>query len=149
MNGNLVVELWHSDMHYDDVVSLKKRQSEDRRIKVNCRYLVDLRNAIIIDLTDEQLRKLATQLFAEVPGHCARKIALLCSENRNFKQAQVYELKMSKFGASIITFMSLEVACTWLNVESQICHEAISQLTDNYEMQQAGIPPQQDIIQAA
>ncbi len=114
--GTLVIERWTGFISHAELIEHEKQQLNDKAIAPGAAILVDAEQARFSETSLEKVHELS-DLYAEASNRIApAKIALLVSAE-DWLKAKVFQAQARAHGVTVITFISLNVACLWLGIE--------------------------------
>ena len=117
-NGSLVLERWKGDISHAELFEHEMNQLNDESIAWNAIALADTRRAQFPDTTPEMIEALV-KLHSQPDNktHIAKYALLVRDET--WEQAKLLEDGAKDHDVTIITFMSLDVACAWLGIDTE------------------------------
>lgn len=117
--GKLVLEIWNGDISRGDVESHSRKHLADVRVAPGAAVLADARSANF-GLAPNDVQHVVDGLYAGRQGRMKIGKCALLVNDRTYDLARAYESSAAKYGVTVIIFNSLDVACAWLGVDSEM-----------------------------
>ena len=116
-DGTLVIERWQGEISHLELFEHEMKQLNDASITRDAIALADTRQATFPETTPEMISELVKlHTHPDNKTHIS-KYALLVKDE-TWDQAKALEDGAKDHNVTIITFMSLDVACTWLGIDT-------------------------------
>jgi hypothetical protein len=116
--GRVVIEKWVGKISHAELMNHEKEQLNDQSIADEAIVIVDARQAVFPEATLDGAREFANLLNAPDKKAKFSHFALLVS-GETWDQAKVLESETEKLGKEIIAFNDLNIACTWLGLDTK------------------------------
>lgn len=137
-DGTVVLEYWSGKVTRDDLVAHENQHLADPRIKIDASVLVDAR-AAHFEVTPEKVRDTVNGLYANYRRPLNIKKCALLVNDLTYSLARAYEKNAGPYGIRVIAFSSLDIACTWLGLDTKLVGSHLEKI------RKAHTAPPQDI----
>ena len=117
-NGALVLERWRGAISHVELFEHEMKQLNDESIAWNAIALADTRQAEFPETTPEMISELVKlHSHPDNKTHISKYALLVRDET--WEQAKLLEDGARAHDVTIITFVSLDVACIWLGIDPE------------------------------
>ena len=128
--GKVVIEKWVGNVSHAEVINHEKEQCNDQSIAQGAVVIVDAREAVFPQTTSEGLREFACVLAEPDNKTKFSRFALMVA-GEIWEKVKTLESETEERGVRIIMFSDLDIACTWLGLDTKNILEALRVLTSD------------------